>query len=310
MALNNLQCLICHKTKLNQIFLLIKFLFFCTFQIPELFASIRKATKEHRDDASDGSLFFHDVGESSEPAKAFCEVMYLGKVQVDNRKLTSTDIDRLANKICPQEDDGYLGMDKIDSRQRHASDASVRSLPASLDSTVVVTENDLEQQHKQLHGVKLNGVYESVEEFHGVESPGSSFENIEESSDMKIDMSKDFTDGDKDVNPEGKALGGSVVDLVNQTMLFRLGKDEVSLINLDQKKVILERKFSDISFVSQVKYLFLSACSFLISPFYFLTVLFKHFKKFFYFVNFLLFDFYIFIYFFVYLFNLIFFYFW
>lgn len=220
-------------------------------QIPELFASIRKATKEHRDDASDGSLFFHDVGDSAEPAKAFCEVMYLGKAQVDNRKLTSTDIDRLAERICSQDDDGYLGVDKIDSRQRHASDASVRSLPASLDSTVVVTENDLEQQHKQLHGVKLNGVYESVEEFHGVESPGSSFENIEESSDMKIDMSKDFTDGDKEVNLEEKGIGSSTVDSVNQTMLFRLGKDEISLIHLDQKKVILERKFSDISFVSQ-----------------------------------------------------------
>lgn len=226
------------------------------FQIPELFASIRKATKEHRDDASDGSLFFHDVGDSAELAKAFCEVMYLGKAQVDNRKLTSTDIDRLADRICSQDDDGYLGVDKIDSRQRHASDASVRSLPASLDSTVVVTENDLEQQHKQLHGVKLNGVYESVEEFHGVESPGSSFENIEESSDMKIDMSKDFTDGDKEVNLEGKGISSSTVDSVNQTMLFRLGKDEISLIHLDQKKVILERKFSDISFVSQVIYIY------------------------------------------------------
>ncbi|XP_052825094.1 TBC1 domain family member 1 [Octopus bimaculoides] len=223
-------------------------------QIPELFASIRKATKEHRDDVNDSNLFFHDVSDSSEPAKAFCEVLYLGKVQVDSCKLTSSDIDRLMHRLCPVDDDGTPI--NADSRQRHASDASVRSLPASLDNTVTVTENELEQQQQQLHGVKLNG--SSSNEFRAaIDSPCSSFENIEESSnETKSNSHKSYAYPsfvEKEGNQEDSLPQNLVTDIVNRTMLFRLGKEEISLINLDQKRVMLERKFSDISFVSQVR---------------------------------------------------------
>ncbi|XP_029638480.1 TBC1 domain family member 1 isoform X2 [Octopus sinensis] len=219
-------------------------------QIPELFASIRKATKEHRDDVTDSNLFFHDVSDSAEPAKAFCEVLYLGKVQVDSCKLTSSDIDRLMHRLCPVDEDGTVN---VDSRQRHASDASVRSLPASLDNTVTVTENELEQQQQQLHGVKLNG---SSSDFRAaIDSPCSSFENIEESSnEMKSNSHQSYAYSsfvEKEGNQEDSLPQNLVTDIVNRTMLFRLGKEEISLINLDQKRVMLERKFSDISFVSQ-----------------------------------------------------------
>ncbi|CAI9725454.1 TBC1 domain family member 4,TBC1 domain family member 1 [Octopus vulgaris] len=221
-----------------------------TIRIPELFASIRKATKEHRDDVTDSNLFFHDVSDSAEPAKAFCEVLYLGKVQVDSCKLTSSDIDRLMHRLCPVDEDGTVN---VDSRQRHASDASVRSLPASLDNTVTVTENELEQQQQQLHGVKLNG---SSSDFRAaIDSPCSSFENIEESSnEMKSNSHKSYAYSsfvEKEGNQEDSLPQNLVTDIVNRTMLFRLGKEEISLINLDQKRVMLERKFSDISFVSQ-----------------------------------------------------------
>eukprot|EP00106_Octopus_bimaculoides_P017207 XP_014784649.1 PREDICTED: TBC1 domain family member 4-like [Octopus bimaculoides] len=230
--------------------------------IPELFASIRKATKEHRDDVNDSNLFFHDVSDSSEPAKAFCEVLYLGKVQVDSCKLTSSDIDRLMHRLCPVDDDGTPI--NADSRQRHASDASVRSLPASLDNTVTVTENELEQQQQQLHGVKLNG--SSSNEFRAaIDSPCSSFENIEESSnETKSNSHKSYAYPsfvEKEGNQEDSLPQNLVTDIVNRTMLFRLGKEEISLINLDQKRVMLERKFSDISFVSQVEEILMSVKS-------------------------------------------------
>ncbi|GAB1599956.1 TBC1 domain family member 1-like isoform X3 [Argonauta hians] len=237
-------------------------------QIPELFASIRKATKEHRDDVSDGNLFFHDVSDSAEAAKAFCEVMYIGKIQVDSCKLTSSDIDRLMHKLCPADEDR-----SVDMRQRHASDASVRSLPASLDNAVTVTENDLEHQQQQLHGVQLNSsagggnsggdaaaaaASSGSNEFHtATDSPCSSFENIEETSAGVRKTSSHKSYGYPSfVEREGGSQEDTfphnlITDLVNRTMLFRLGKEEISLINLDQKRIILERKFSDISFVSQ-----------------------------------------------------------
>ena len=107
--------------------------------MPELFKCIRGATQR--------DLFEEMDHKDPEPAKAFYEVMYVGRAKVKGKKVTSTHVDDLVSRLEVKEEECRKKTLEEKVRKRHSSDTSVRSLPNSLDGHVLVTENELQKQH-------------------------------------------------------------------------------------------------------------------------------------------------------------------
>ncbi|XP_062602104.1 TBC1 domain family member 4-like [Saccostrea cucullata] len=230
--------------------------------VPELFSSIQEATR--RD-------LFVDMGESkmNEPAKAFYEVLYLGKAKLNTKKINCDQVDRMCNRLEKQKQDRKQKQRETEmERKRHGSGVSVKSLPTNLETAVTVTENELEKQILS-SGPQVESPSNSTDEF-------SSTENVLENSSGSLANSFGlyYSDNSKEDLSECSNAGGtgegntkdqrvqfsepldSASDISsepNRAMLFRLGGSEISLISLDKKHTILEKKFKDIASVSQGK---------------------------------------------------------
>lgn len=230
--------------------------------VPVLFSSIQEASR--RD-------LFVDMGESkmNEPAKAFYEVLYLGKAKLNTKKITCDQVDKMCNRLDKQRMERKLKQKESEmERKRHGSGVSVRSLPPNLEGAVTVTENDLEKQILN-SGPHTDSPNNSTDEFSSSEnvlenSSGSlanSFglycsENSKESLGELSNAGGNGEGTSKDAHVHFNEAHDSCSESngdPNRAMLFRLGGSEISLISLDKKHTILEKKFKDIASVSQGK---------------------------------------------------------
>ncbi|XP_052089701.1 TBC1 domain family member 1-like isoform X2 [Mytilus californianus] len=244
--------------------------------VPELFSCIQEETR--RD-------LFEDLGEQkvSEPAKAFYEIMYIGRAKLKCKKITCAHIDDLYGKLLKKEIDRKKMLeDKFEQRRRHGSGMSTKSLPATLEENVTVTENELQKQCETMkpHDIFSESPASSADELSSLSDQQSSTENVLDNSGhfslgLPSNISELSDSGElmKEEPIFNKALTKtdnehSSKDLhvhfhensitteqenPNRTMLFRLGANEVSLISLDKKSIILDKRFKDISSVSQGK---------------------------------------------------------
>ncbi|CAC5381861.1 TBC1 domain family member 4,TBC1 domain family member 1 [Mytilus coruscus] len=245
-------------------------------EVPELFSCIQEETR--RD-------LFEDLGEQkvSEPAKAFYEIMYIGRAKLKCKKITCAHIDDLYGKLLKKEIDRKKMLeDKFEQRRRHGSGMSTKSLPATLEENVTVTENELQKQCETMkpHDIFSESPASSADELSSLSDQQSSTENvldnsghfslglpsnISELSDsgelMKEEpiFNKTLTKTDNEHSSKDLHVHFHENSITteqenpNRTMLFRLGANEVSLISLDKKSIILDKRFKDISSVSQGK---------------------------------------------------------
>lgn len=244
-----------------------------------MFQSIRKATQR--------DIFDEMEPKDPEPAKACYEVMYVGRAKVKGKKILSSHIDDLVMRLETKDNRNSFGTsintEPLD-RRRHKSDSSVKSLPTLLDEGLV-KENELQKlsrttifQGVELHNDSPTGSNDDVNRqdgghgnHHGNQiinstehlSDGhSSTENISDglqlsnSGEQLKDMFHSLQQHPECQQPEGQDQGqdihGNHARSTNRTMLFRIGQSEISLISLDKKQTIIERKFKNISSVSQV----------------------------------------------------------
>ena len=242
-----------------------------------MFKCIRGATQR--------DLFDEMDQREAEPAKACYEVMYVGRAKVKGKKLLSAHIDDLVLRLEAKEREGQglSSIQQVTDRRRHKSDTSVKSLPSLFDDNLV-KENELQKLSQQvlfrgaeLHNESPTGSNDDiVNKQIGDHSDGrsssvehlssdggqSSSENIVEGLHLSNsgDHLKDMFTG-LNSHPEGQhtevqghSQGQGINPKIstNRTMLFRIGQLEISLISLDKKQTIIERKFKNISSVSQV----------------------------------------------------------
>lgn len=159
--------------------------------IPELFQCIREISKDIPAQAP-------NMGEGHEPGdnvKATYEVRYLGRAKVTCKKLTSDAMDLLAERLTVWEEDIQKKQkEERAKRQRHASGASIKSLPTSLDEEVSITENNLGDQLNRLR--------------QGANASASNFTNLHyDSADSSADdlLSGGETSSSENLLEEGEA---------------------------------------------------------------------------------------------------------
>ncbi|XP_060603835.1 TBC1 domain family member 1-like isoform X2 [Ruditapes philippinarum] len=247
-----------------------------TDTVPELFQNIRGATQR--------DIFEEMEPRQPEPTKACYEVMYVGRAKVRGKKILSSHIDDLVMRLEAKEQRNSIiaetGGESHD-RRRHKSDSSIKSLPTLLDETSV-KENELQKmsqktifQGVELHNDSPTGSSDEVHlpgdttnDLHRNQRSNStdqlsdgghsSSENVSDGlhSSHSGDQLKDMFHGLQH-HPEGHVHfqdhdnHGNHDRSTNRTMLFRIGQSEISLISLDKKQTIIERKFKNISSVSQ-----------------------------------------------------------
>lgn len=136
--------------------------------MPELFKCIRGATQ--RDLFED-----MDLHRDPEPARAFYEVMYVGRAKVKGKKVTSGHIDDIVTRLDVKEEENRKKTLEEKVRKRHASDTSIKSLPNFLEGNILVTENELQKQHA-FKGAEL----------HNLESPSGSSDEIHHHGDIIV----------------------------------------------------------------------------------------------------------------------------
>ncbi|XP_052276744.1 TBC1 domain family member 1-like isoform X8 [Dreissena polymorpha] len=230
--------------------------------VPELFQGIRKATQREMEP------------KDPEPAKACYEVMYVGRAKVKGKKVLSSHIDDLVARLEAKDSvPGLKTIETSDSRRRHKSDSSIKSLPTVFDECLTSESGDM-QKMKIIQGVELHlGSNEEINrtvtsggvgvgsEHHFSDGALSSTENVNDglslsnSSDQLRDMFHSLRLNPDSSDNLGQGQGNDLHDnegqSLNRTMLFRIGQSEISLISLDKKQTIIERNFKNISSVSQ-----------------------------------------------------------
>ncbi|XP_052795623.1 TBC1 domain family member 1-like isoform X2 [Mya arenaria] len=241
--------------------------------VPELFKSIRGATQR--------DIFAEMEHKEPEPAKACFEVMYVGRAKVRGKKIFSSHIDDLVKRLEAKEFGIKPNGKDSSDRRRHKSDSSVKNLPTFFEENFV-QENELQKlSHATIHqGVEFNsqsptGSNEDVNKqtgsvIHNRNSDStdhlsdgihSSTENLHEglhlshSGDQLKEMFHSLHPHPEGHSMDGTGQGqecpGGQGRTVNRTMVFRVGQSEIALISLDKKQTIIDRKFKNISSVSQ-----------------------------------------------------------
>ncbi|XP_035681037.1 TBC1 domain family member 1-like isoform X4 [Branchiostoma floridae] len=188
-------------------------------KVPEIFASIRLATKEYLKDNPhvDSRLDQYMDNKTSK-----FEVIYCGKVVVSHTKAPPTLIDDTidkfkihdAEKLKQQKKPADNGKRRLGSTSRESEKAMTNL--ANNNSKVVCTEEECRTS--------------------------------QEDTRPNINSCETQDAGNSEKKRHRSNSGGNVQ---NRTMLFQIGTLEVSLISLERKSVILEKNFKDISFVSQ-----------------------------------------------------------
>ena len=231
--------------------------------------------------AAQHDLFEEIEHKEPDADKACFEVMYVGRAKVKGKKILSNHIDDLVLRLEAKEQlNKPLKEEDVSNRRRHKSDSSVKSLPSVLNNESV-KENELqkisqktifqgvewtnespcgsnEDVNKQGHSGEKSNSSEHLSEGH------SSGENLSDGLHLTGDHLKDMFSALHE-HPEGQGHDvpiqsqdqsqphhGNHTRTSNRTMLFRIGQHEIALISLDKKQTIIERKFKNISSVSQV----------------------------------------------------------
>ncbi|XP_078602043.1 TBC1 domain family member 1-like isoform X18 [Branchiostoma floridae x Branchiostoma japonicum] len=188
-------------------------------KVPEIFASIRLATKEYLKDNPhvDSRLDQYMDNKTSK-----FEVIYCGKVVVSHTKAPPTLIDDTIDKFKIHDAEKLKQQKKpADNEKRRLGSTSRESEKAMTNlannnSKVVCTEEECRTS--------------------------------QEDTRPNINSCETQDAGNSEKKRHRSNSGGNVQ---NRTMLFQIGTLEVSLISLERKSVILEKNFKDISFVSQ-----------------------------------------------------------
>ncbi|KAK6168433.1 hypothetical protein SNE40_020968 [Patella caerulea] len=249
-------------------------------QVPELFHTIQVVSKDFVKETESES---HSADQQSrmvgtDQSKARYEVMYVGRAKLTSKKVPTGYIDELVDKLHAKDEERRLKkLEESARRQRNLSGNSVRSLPATLEETVAVTENELKGQKARLHNsetqfspaemlsdVQSDSCESSVDDLSScADRMMNSTENVSDivterqstSSVSKLDNSEDFNEQVENKETETQDVFYDHVpkfrDEVNRTMLLQIGPVDLSFISLDKKLTILEKRYKDISFVSQ-----------------------------------------------------------
>ena len=213
-------------------------------QVQQLFSAIRDATKGTVKDPTclhdlipPGGSLLDAMGLSMQMMMTHLyEVLYVGRVLVSSKKTPPTFIDEVIEKFEERKKEEEF------ERRRNVSGASVRSLPADLAVTVRVCENGLSEWKPYLH----NG---SVDSSVGTDGSGGDAAALGDATGgltVPNELSHGITTGDSCENLE------PTYDPENRIRLIQVGDTELCLISPDRKSVILQQKFKDISFCSQV----------------------------------------------------------
>lgn len=240
-----------------------------------MFQNIRGATQR--------DIFEEMEPRQPEPTKACYEVMYVGRAKVRGKKILSSHIDDLVLRLEAKEHKNSIIIETGgQDRRRHKSDSSIKSLPTLLDESLV-KENELQKmsqttifQGVELHNESPTGSSDEVQRQPGdhidlnrdqhSNSSDQLSDGVHSSSENLADGLQNSSSGDqlKDMfhglqhHPEGHVhfqdhdAHSNQTRSLNRTMLFRIGQSDISLISLDKKQTIIERKFKNISSVSQV----------------------------------------------------------
>jgi hypothetical protein len=265
-----------------------KHYFVVSFQVPQLFKEIRDATKEAVKEHCPSNLkegkAVENMGDLMKAGHSFFEVLYTGKVPVQNKKAPSTFIDESVDKFLNTKAENEGSGD----RHRHSSGTSVRSLPMTLEGNVSIMENELKKRNGDLDGSGNSNKSSDTLSSHSGDNLDSASATDNESSterlepirrklsdDLKISKLKINKDSNDNTRHSGSLDGGRFPvqkdseNLMKETlsksllpsntndnhvMLLQIGNDEVCLISTDQKTVMLNRGFKDISFCSQVRF--------------------------------------------------------
>ena len=177
-------------------------------------------------------------------------------------------------------------------RQRHPSGTSVRSLPTQLEKAILVKENELQMQTSDLeiNNTSNDSCNVSNDTLNSDITNNSSSENLSDGNTdfrpvscpteslpdaMNVNQSNSNISPSKNGSSVGNGTVGKDLDNLlrsvlmnplppvpttpsaippkkNRTMLLQIGQNEVCLISPDRKTVMLDRRFKDISFCSQV----------------------------------------------------------
>ncbi|CAG5136475.1 unnamed protein product, partial [Candidula unifasciata] len=215
---------------------------------------------------------------------ADCEavVKFVGRVKVGGKKVTSDDIDRLAEKIITELEKRELEKIKREEevlkerRRRHASEASIGSFSDTMEDAdeeltplnKTETQKDmLETPESSLPQGGYNTEAVQVDRPDDVDgSFGSSSHSLAGLS-LKGSRSRHSSTSDSRRGSTQEVLFGrqrldssssheSVGSVhprqeVGQAMVLKIGQQGMTMISLDKKKVFLEFNFKDISSVSQ-----------------------------------------------------------
>ncbi|XP_074649702.1 TBC1 domain family member 1-like isoform X2 [Tubulanus polymorphus] len=239
--------------------------------VPHLFKVIREATKvavkDHHQHTGREGRQVENMGELMRAGYQFFEVLYTGRVRVSQKNAPPTFIDDTVNKFLEQQklkaEEAATAVAKEakldDGRERHSSGNSVRSLPNSLENAVNVKENELkESEDKSSDGLNTSG--ELVESTSCSETTSSNEQLLDSSPRDNNDntvVEKQPKQQQQQQRPARKLSNTKKPHRKlsnphdNRTMLFQIGHEEISLISLDKKSIILDRNFKDISFCSQ-----------------------------------------------------------
>ena len=213
-----------------------------------MFAAIRDATKETaRDDPClqdlvppGGGLDLDATSLSLQVMMTHLyEVLFVGSVLVSSKKTPPTFIDEVIDKFQERQKVAEF------ERRRNASGTSVRSLPTDLEVTVGVCENELSRHKACLHNGSVDSSDTECTEGSGGDAPalGDSSGGLDAGG---LHESQGVVSNDSFENLQ------PTYDPENRIRLIQVGDTELCLISPDRKSVILQRKFKDISFCSQV----------------------------------------------------------
>ena len=256
----------------------------------DLFTDIREASQEAVKQAQLGrskeGKSVDSVEELRENGAKLFEVLYIGKVLVSETRTPATFIDEAVAKFQQYEETRRLDHRDLD-RHRHASGASIRSLPSNLERSVTVKENELGRQVPRMSEFNGSsdsnisvGTASSTESEHSMGSIDLLSSNLrcdlnepniaEGSMKTLVDSHVAGLNQDDCHKPGGMHISNGDVQegynsaskvsnsrrlqgRRNHTMLFQIGATDVCLISTDKKTVILQRKFRDISFCVKVR---------------------------------------------------------
>jgi len=213
-----------------------------------VFAAIRDATKEtSKDDPClqdlvppGGGLDLDATALSLQVMMTHLyEVLFVGSVLVSSKKTPPTFIDEVIDKFQEQQKVAEF------ERRRNASGTSVHSLPTDLEVTVGVCENELSRHNACLHNGSVDSNDTECTEGSGGDAPtlGDSSGGLDAGGHHE---SQGVMSNDSCENWQ------PMYDPENRIRLIQVGDTELCLISPDRKSVILQRKFKDISFCSQV----------------------------------------------------------